>query len=80
MKELANPVGYKGENQEELVLFAKEKEKTEHFDYYIFGHRHIELDLELHTGARVIILGDLFRQWTYARMDDKGQLTLMNYE
>lgn len=80
LKELANPCGYKGENQEELVLYAKEFEKTEHLDYYIFGHRHIELDLELASGARVIILGDCFRQWTYAAMDEQGQLQLLANE
>ena len=82
LKELANPCGYKGENREELVLYAKEQEtsnikhQTSNIDYYIFGHRHIELDLELATGARVIILGDCFRQWTYAAMTEQGQLTL----
>ena len=60
-----------------FALFAKEKEKTEHFDYYIFGHRHIELDLELVSGARVVILGDCFRQWTYAAMDEQGKLELL---
>ncbi len=74
-KELCNPCGYKGENNEELVLYAKEHEQSEHCDYYIFGHRHIELDLELATRARVVILGDFFRQFTYARME-KGNLTL----
>lgn len=76
LKELANPCGYKGENQEELVLYAKEQERSQHLDYYIFGHRHIELDLELASGARVIILGDCFRQWTYAAMNENGSLEL----
>ncbi|MBP5658924.1 MAG: UDP-2,3-diacylglucosamine diphosphatase [Paludibacteraceae bacterium] len=76
LKELENPCGYKGENKEELVLYAKEREKSE-MDYYIFGHRHIELDLELASGARVIILGDCFRQWTYASMDENGKLELL---
>ena len=86
LKELAHPAAYKGEREEELVLFAKEMERKEHFDYYIFGHRHIELDLELaavHQGgpaARVLVLGDLFRQWTYAAMDDDGRLALLNAE
>ena len=96
-KELANPCGYKGENHEELVLYAKEVESQKSrgpqraslewgdskvesherkIDYYIFGHRHIELDLELATGARVVILGDCFRQWTFAAMDEQGQLQL----
>ncbi len=81
LKEIANPCPYKGEKQEELVLFAKEQENMRnHRDYYIFGHRHIELDLQLETGSRVVILGDCFRQWTYAKLDTKGQLTLCNYE
>ena len=80
LKELANPCDYKGENREELVLYAKEQERSQHMNYYIFGHRHIELDLELATGARVVILGDCFRQWTYAAMDEQGQLQLLANE
>ena len=81
LKELANPCPYKGEHKEELVLFAKDQEKQQnHRDYYIFGHRHIELDLQLETGSRVVILGDCFRQWTYAKLDHHGNLTLHNYE
>ena len=81
LKELENPCPYKGENKEELVLFAKEQEKqNNHRDYYIFGHRHIELDLQIPSGSRVIILGDCFKQWTYAKLDHHGNLTLHNYD
>lgn len=80
LKELANPCPYKGEDKEELVLFVKDQEKQQnHRDYYIFGHRHIELDLQIASGSRVVILGDCFRQWTYARLDHNGQLTLHNF-
>ena len=81
IKEIENPCPYKGEDKEELVLFAKEQEKIgNHRDYYIFGHRHIELDLELPSKARVIILGDCFKQWTYAKLDHHGHLTMHNFE
>ena len=81
LKELANPCPYKGENKEELVLFAKDEERQgNHRDYYIFGHRHIELDLQINETARVIILGDCFQQWTYAKLDTHGHLTMHNYE
>ena len=81
LKEIANPCPYKGEDKEELVLFAKDQEKQQnHRDYYIFGHRHIELDLQLNTGSRVIILGDCFKQWTYAKLDHHGNLTMHNWE
>ena len=81
LKELAHPCPYKGEDQEELVLFAKDQEQQQnHRDYYIFGHRHIELDLQIASGSRVVILGDCFQQWTYAKLDNRGRLTLCNYE
>ena len=81
LKELEHPCPYKGEDKEELVLFAKDQERlNNHRDYYIFGHRHIELDLQIQSGSRVVILGDCFKQWTYAKLDKKGNLTLCNYE
>ena len=81
LKELANPCPFKGENKEELVLFAKEQEHIgNHRDYYIFGHRHIELDLQITPNSRMMILGDCFQQWTYARLDKHGRLTMHNYE
>ena len=80
-KELDNPCPFKGEKNEELVLFAKEEERLKnHRDYYIFGHRHIELDFQLESGSRVIILGDCFRQWTYASLNKRGELQLHNYD
>ena len=80
LKELAKPCPYKGEDKEELVLFAKEQERLgNHHDFYIFGHRHIELDLQITASSRVVILGDCFQQFTYARLDPKGNLTLNNF-
>lgn len=79
LKELAHPCPYKGEDKEELVLFAKEQEqKGNHHDYYIFGHRHIELDLMLSRDSRIMILGDCWQQFTYAQMDNLGN-TILNY-
>lgn len=81
LKEIAKPCPYKGEDKEELVLFAKEQEKQHnHRDYYIFGHRHIELDLQISKDSRVVILGDCFKEFTYAKLDHKGNLTMHNYE
>ena len=81
LKEIEHPCPYKGEDKEELVLFAKEQEKhANHRDNYIFGHRHIELDLQITKDSRVVILGDSFKSWTYAKLDHHGRLTLHNYE
>ncbi len=81
MKELQHPCPYKGEAREELVLYAKEQEQRgNHHDYYIFGHRHIELDLQLTRNSRILILGDCWRLWTYACMNEKGEITLCTLE
>ncbi len=78
LKELARPCPYKGEEKEELVLFAKEQEQMgNHHDYYIFGHRHIELDLMLSRDSRIMILGDCWQQFTYAQMDNV-ELRILN--
>ena len=81
LKEQEHPCPYKGEDKEELVLFAKEQEQQgSHHDYYIFGHRHIELDLMLSRDSRIIILGDCWQQFTYAQMDENGNTTLKYFE
>ena len=70
---------YQGEDKEPLVIFAKQYLK-EHpdVDFFIFGHRHIELDLALSRQTRVIILGDWVAQFTYAVYDGE-RLYLENY-
>lgn len=66
---------YLGEDKEHLVLFAKNYKGNKHIDYFIFGHRHIALDLMLKKDSRVIILGDWISQCTYAVVEN-GQLLL----
>ncbi len=70
---------YLGEAQEHLVLFAKEYLKTHpDINYFIFGHRHIELDLMLSRTARILIVGDWMSLYTYAVFDGEN-LFLENY-
>lgn len=61
---------YLGEDKEYLVCFTKEYLKTHsNIDYFIYGHRHIKLDLRLNDKARMIVLGDWIWQYTYAVFD-----------
>ncbi len=61
---------YQGENKENLVVWAKEYSKDHpEINYFIFGHRHIELDLMLSRTVKVFILGDWISQYTYAVYD-----------
>ena len=70
---------YLGEDKEFQVLYAKEYLKTHpDINYFIFGHRHIELDLMLSHSCRMLIIGDWISQYTYVVFDGKT-LTMHNY-
>ena len=60
---------YRGEENEPIVVFAKKFVESHPVDFLIFGHRHIELDLELKNKARVIILGDFVGIFSFATFD-----------
>jgi UDP-2,3-diacylglucosamine hydrolase len=55
-----------GEDKEWLVVYAKEILKKEHYDYFIFGHRHLPLDIVLNEKSKYINLGDWIKYFTYA--------------
>ncbi|MBO5134182.1 MAG: UDP-2,3-diacylglucosamine diphosphatase [Bacteroidaceae bacterium] len=70
---------YMGEEKESLVIFAKSYLKTHpEINYFIFGHRHIELDLLIARETRLIILGDWISQFSYVVYDGEN-LILDNY-
>jgi len=61
---------YMGEDREALILYTKKyMQGHPNVDYFIYGHRHIEVDLQLSKKARVIILGDWINQFSYAVWD-----------
>jgi UDP-2,3-diacylglucosamine hydrolase len=60
-----------GEDKEFLVIYCNELEKKEHHDYYIFGHRHLPLDIMIGDKSRYINLGEWVHHNTYAIYDGK---------
>ena len=49
-----------------LWTYCKEQEAKQHRDLYIFGHRHLPLDLPVGENARYINLGEWLHHYTYA--------------
>jgi UDP-2,3-diacylglucosamine hydrolase len=60
---------FMGEDNEWLIIYSKELLQKEHYDYFIFGHRHLPLDWKLSEKSRYINLGDWIRNFTYATFD-----------
>lgn len=69
---------FKGEEKEFQVLFAKDYLKKEHIDYFVFGHRHIAMDLSLSANSRMINLGEWIFSCHYGVFDGKD-LKLLKY-
>lgn len=68
---------YHGE-KEWLTQFCKEKMKTIEVDYFIFGHRHLPLEVDLGNNTTYINLGEWVNYNSYAVFDGK-KLELKRY-
>lgn len=69
---------FSGMDNEWLVLFCNEMLEKEHFDYFIFGHRHLALDVPLGKNSKYINLGDWLTFNSFAVFDGE-ELQLKYY-
>lgn len=60
---------FHGETGEWLVIYSKEVLQKEHFDYFLFGHRHLPLDIQLNEKSRYVNLGEWVNYRSYAVFD-----------
>jgi UDP-2,3-diacylglucosamine hydrolase len=60
---------YYGEDNEWLAVYSRELLKKEHYDYFIYGHRHLPLDIPLFQDSRYINLGEWTNFNSYAVFD-----------
>ncbi|GAA0736765.1 UDP-2,3-diacylglucosamine diphosphatase [Gaetbulibacter jejuensis] len=58
-----------GEDNEWLVQYCKRKQSEKHRDFYIFGHRHLPLEIALENNSKYINLGDWINYYTYGVFD-----------
>ena len=54
-----------GEENEWLALYCRRKLTEKHYDFFIFGHRHLPLEIELNNNSTYINLGDWIQHFTY---------------
>lgn len=68
-----------GEDKEWLVIFCKEILQQKKVDFFVFGHRHLPMDIQLNEHSRYINLGDWIKHFTYAVFDGQ-QLSLQKWQ
>jgi UDP-2,3-diacylglucosamine hydrolase len=59
-----------------LWQYSREMQAKRHHDFYIFGHRHLPLDLPVGENSRYLNPGEWIRHCRYLRFD--GEQLLMN--
>ncbi|MBR2235393.1 MAG: UDP-2,3-diacylglucosamine diphosphatase [Prevotella sp.] len=70
---------YMGEDREYLIRYTKQYiQYHSNVDYFIYGHRHVEIDLQLTKKARVVVLGDWITHFSYVVYDGQ-HLFLQQY-
>ncbi len=71
-------VKFLGEENEWLVQYAKKKLEKRHYDYFLFGHRHLPMEIKLSENSKYINTGDWITHYTYA-VYDGNQLELKKF-
>jgi UDP-2,3-diacylglucosamine hydrolase len=65
-------VTFLGEDKEWLVQYSRRKLEQEYRDYFVFGHRHLPMEIDLGQGAKYLNLGDWIGYYTYGEFDGKN--------
>lgn len=61
-----------GEENEWLVMYCKELAEKIHVDYYIFGHRHLPLEIKITDESTYYNLGDWLKYFSYGELSKDG--------
>ena len=67
-----------GEDNEWLVQYCRRKLAHKHYDFFLFGHRHLPMEIPLSESSKYINTGDWITHFTYAEFQG-DQLLLKSY-
>lgn len=73
------PDPFLGEEKEWLVSYCKRKQNEMDIDYFVFGHRHLPLEIDIDKKTKYINLGDWIHHNSYAVFDEE-ELTLQYFK
>lgn len=65
-------VKFLGEDNEWLVLYSKRKLETKHYNYLVFGHRHLPMKITVGENSEYVNLGDWIGYFTYGVFDGEN--------
>jgi len=78
-KNMKKDESFKGKQYEWIYEYCEEVEKKKHHDYYIFGHRHLALDIPINNNSRYFNIGEWINGQTYG-IHDGEKFKLCSFE
>lgn len=58
-----------GDENEWLAIYSRKKLEDKHHDYFVFGHRHLPLEIQLNESSKYVNLGDWIQYFAYGEFD-----------
>jgi len=58
-----------GEENEDLIRYARSVLESDKIDYFVFGHRHLAIKYKLQPDSEIVFLGDWIKKGSYAVWD-----------
>ncbi|MGB3849451.1 MAG: UDP-2,3-diacylglucosamine diphosphatase [Tunicatimonas sp.] len=78
-KNLLRDESFRTKEEEWIYQYCWSVQQQQHHDYYVFGHRHLVLDIPVGASSRYINTGAWFEQGHFARYDGQ-EFTLTPFE
>lgn len=63
---------YHGNDKEWLYLYCEETLNAKHYDYFVFGHRHLPIEQKVGTASTYFNLGEWINYRTYLEVSNDG--------
>ncbi|HUM50204.1 MAG TPA: UDP-2,3-diacylglucosamine diphosphatase [Chitinophagales bacterium] len=70
---------FHGEDREWLIQYCKRKLTEKHYDYFVMGHRHLPMNIDLNEKSAYINLGDWIVNYNYAELDGE-EMKLIKFD
>jgi UDP-2,3-diacylglucosamine hydrolase len=67
-----------GDNKEWLAAYAKRKLENKHYDYFVFAHRHLPMEIKVGENSTYFNLGDWINHYTFGVFDGEN-FEIKNY-
>lgn len=74
----AEDVKFLGEENEWLIQYCRRKLNKKHYDFFLFGHRHLPMEIEVSETSKYVNTGDWISHFTYAEFQG-DKLLLKSY-